>query len=75
MQNLHLSNHRTINVLEFPHQVVETAWLQRNTSNLIYEGPVILLSCSYILQNNKDIVRSTIKPKSGQNWRATVNCC
>lgn len=26
-------------------------------------------------KNNKDIVSSTIKPKSGQNWRATVNCC
>ena len=40
----------SINVLQFPHQAVETVWLQRNTSSLIYERPVILLSCSYIEQ-------------------------
>ena len=40
----------TINVLQFPHQAVETVWLQRNTSSLIYERPVILLSYSYIEQ-------------------------
>ena len=43
----------TIKVLQFPHQAVETAWLQRNTRNLIYEGPVILLSCSYIKRTTK----------------------